>query len=194
MLTKKTNKNNMNSDYRKIYILYFAIAIFLGYIFDLKYNFTNSSKDTASYIATISELLGLSIALTEIFVLKSISEQIKNSIRSLQSYTDISNISIFLSQTKDDLISGKYGKAILRLERIRNVYQENVTAEEISNIGSIHRRNLDKLNSIITLLTITEQKTDKKIKQEKLKEHVSFLTSFNETLVNLKITYKNQIL
>lgn len=184
----------MKTDYRKLYIIYFIIAIGLGYLLDHIYNFTDTTQNTASYIATISELLGLSIALTEIFVLKTVSDQIKTSIGSLQSYTDISNISIFLSQTKDDLISKKYGKAILRLERIRNVYQENIPFEDLSDITSVHRRNLDKLNSIITSLTITEQKTDKKIKEDKLKQHVSFLTNFNEVLINLKITYKNQIL
>ena len=181
----------MKKDYRYIYIVYLAIAIILGFALDKKYDFTNTSQNTASYIATISELLGLSVALTEIFILKKISEEIKNSFSSFQSFSDISTMSIFLSQTKDDLLSGKYSTAVLRLESIKNVYQENLTNDQISDMNSDHRKNLDKLNSIITSLNLSDYSINK-IKQNKLRENISFLTTFNETLISLKITYKNQ--
>lgn len=171
-------------DYRYIYIVYLIIAVLSALWLSSKYNLADNPQNTASLIANTSELLGLAIALTEIFVLTRVTERIRRSIENLQSYSDISSVSIFLSQTKDDLIGKKYGKAILRLEKVRDVYQENLPASELANTTSSHRLNYDKLNSIISTLNMAEnsfstiQKTD-------LTDFVGFLTSFNETIISV---------
>jgi hypothetical protein len=122
-----------------------------------------------------------------------VTKKIKEGIANLQAYSDISNVSIFLSQTKDDLISKKFGKAILRLERIRDVYQENLPVIELETSTSIHRANFDKINSIITALTFADETFPRNLRQSDLQEFVTFLTSFNETLTTLKLTFKNSI-
>lgn len=180
-------------DYRFIYIIYILIAVFSTLWLNQKYELSNDAQSTASLIANASELLGLGIALTEIFVLTRLTDRIKKQIDNLNSYSDISNISIFLSQTKDDLIGKKYGKAILRLEKVRDVYQENLPQSELENIHSTHRANYDQLNSIISTLTIAEDRFTT-IHSDELKNFVVFLTSFNETIVSLKITFKNSVL
>lgn len=181
-------------DYRYIYIVYFIVFGLVALWLNSKYNFTDTEQNTFSYIANVSELLGLAIALTEIFILTNVTKTIKDSIENLQSYSDISNVSIFLSQTKDDLISKKYGKAILRLEKVRDVYQENLPTDELTNPSSIHRINYDTLNSIITTLTIADNSFPGNLTNAELQEFVKFITTFNETLTSLKLTFKNSIL
>ena len=181
-------------DYRYIYIVYLIVFGLIALWLNSLYNFTDKAQNTVSYIADIAGLLGLAIALTEIFVLTNVTKTIKNSIENLQSYSDISNVSIFLSQTKDDLISKKYGKAILRLEKIRDVYQENLPTNELSNPKSEHRINYDTLNSIISTLTIADNSFPGNLTTIKLQEFVHFITAFNETLTSLKLTFKNSIL
>jgi len=180
-------------DYRWIYIIYLGAAILIAKYLDSIYNFTDNPQDSASLIANTSELLGLAIALTEIFVLANLTNRIRRSVENLQSYSDISNVSIFLSQTKDDLIGRKYGKAILRLENVKHIYQENLPANELANTTSLHRANFDSLNSMITKLTLAENSFTS-IPNPELTEYVSFLTSFNETIIALKITFKSSIL
>lgn len=180
-------------DYRYIYIVYFIVAVLTALWLSSKYNLSDNPQNTASLIANTSELLGLAIALTEIFVLTRMTDRIRKSIENLQSYSDISNVSIFLSQTKDDLIGRKYGKAILRLEKVRDVYQENLPNTELANVTSAHRANYDKLNSIITTLNIAENSFST-IQNSELTDFVAFLTTFNETIISLKLTFKNSIL
>lgn len=180
--------------HRFFYIAYLIIFIIAALYLNETYNFTTDKQNTLSFIANLSELLGLSILLTEIFVLNNVAQRIRSSIRNLQSYSDISSISIFLSQTKDDLISKKFGKALLRLEQIRNVYQENLPASELSNIQSLHRTNFDNLNSIINALSLADQNLPRNISQTDLETYVKFLTSFNETLTSLKLTFKTSII
>lgn len=180
-------------DYRYIYIVYAIIAILTALWLNSKYNLSDTPQNTASLIANTSELLGLAIALTEIFVLTRVTDRIRRSIENLQSYSDISSVSIFLSQTKDDLIGQKYGKAILRLEKVRDVYQENLPTEELENISSVHRVNYDKLNSIISTLTMAEHSFST-IPSNELTDSVRFLTSFNETIISLKLTFKHSII
>ncbi|ATL48792.1 hypothetical protein COR50_17380 [Chitinophaga caeni] len=181
------------SDYRYIYIGYLIVVILTALWLNNKYKLSDTPQNTASLIANTSELLGLAIALTEIFILSRVTDRIKRSIENLQSYSDISNVSIFLSQTKDDLIGRKYGKAILRLEKVRDVYQESLPASELENTTSVHRINFDKLNSIISTLTMAENSFGN-LPTTDLQEFVTFLTSFNETLTSLKMTFKNSIL
>ncbi|MDI9342728.1 MAG: hypothetical protein QM534_19300 [Sediminibacterium sp.] len=182
-----------NIDYRLIYIGYFIVTVTVTLFLSYTYKLSDQPKDTISLIANASELFGLSVALTEIFILSRLTDRIRKSIESLQSYSDISNISIFLSQTKDDLIRNKYGKAILRLEKVRDVYQENLPPIELSNTTSIHRKNYDTLNSMISTLTMAEQGSSS-ISKKDLNEFVTFLTSFNEIITSLKLTFKNSIL
>jgi hypothetical protein len=180
-------------DYRWLYLTYLAIFVSAALMLDSKYCLSDNAQNTASLIANTSELYGLSIALTEIFVLTKLTERIRKSIVSLQSYSDVSSVSIFLSQIKDDLITKKYGKAILRLEKVRDVYQENLPSNELGIASSIHRANYDKLNSIISTLTIAEDSISG-IPNTDLQEFVKFITSFNETLISLKLTFKNEII
>ena len=179
-------------DYRFIYIVYMIIAFLIAMWLNNTYNLSDNPQNTTSLIANTSELLGLAIVLTEIFVLTGVTKRIKKSIENLQSYSDITIISIYLSQTKDDLIGGKYGKAILRLEKVREVYQENLPETELANTTSIHRINYDKLNSIISTLTMVDNRSC--ISNTDLKNFVGFLTSFNESIISLKLTFKNSIL
>jgi len=180
-------------DYRYIYIVYLVVAVLTALWLSSKYNLSDTPQNTASLIANTSELLGLAIALTEIFVLTRVTDRIRRSIENLQSYSDISSVSIFLSQTKDDLIGKKYGKAILRLEKVRDVYQENLPVSELANTSSTHRANYDKLNSIISTLNMAENSFST-IQNTDLRDFVGFLTSFNETIISLKLTFKNSIL
>ncbi len=180
-------------DYRYIYIIYIIIAVLMALWLSSEYNLSDTNQNTASLIANTSELLGLAIALTEIFVLSRVTDRLKKSIKNLQAYSDISNISIFLSQTKDDLVNKKYGKAILRLEKVRDVYQENLPSKELENITSIHRANYDRLNSMITTLTMLENSFGA-IPNHDLTDFVNFLTSFNEIIISLKITFKSTII
>lgn len=188
---KKIDFNKI--DYRFIYIGYLIVIVIVTLLLNRIYKLSEGPKDTFSLIANASELLGLSVALTEIFILTRLTDKIRRSIESLQSYSDISNISIFLSQTKDDIIGSKYGKAILRLEKVRDVYQENLPPTELSDTTSNHRKNFDTLNSMISTLTLIEQGSSS-ISKKSLTEFVTFLTSFNETITSLKITFKNSIL
>ena len=180
-------------DYRYIYIVYAIVAILTALWLNSKYQLIEDDKDVVSLIANTSELLGLSIALTEIFVLSRVTEKIRKSLENLQSYSDVSNVSIFLTQTKDDIVAKKYGTAILRLEKVRDIYQENIPATELENTSSIHRVSYDKINSIITSLTMAETRS-KNITQNELTDFVKFLTTFNETIISLKVTFKNSIL
>jgi hypothetical protein len=180
--------------HRYLYFAYLIIFVIAALYLNSVYNFTTGKQNTLSYIANLSELLGLSIALTEIFVLNNVTQRIRTSIQSLQSYSDISNVSIFLSQTKDDLVSKKFGKAVLRLEQIRDVYQENLPTDELSNLTSSHRTNFDSLNSIITALSLADETFPRNISQTDLESYVKFLTSFNETLTSLKLTFKTSII
>lgn len=180
-------------DYRYIYIVYAIIAVLTALWLNSKYNLSDNNQNTASLIANTSELLGLAIALTEIFVLTRVTDRIRKSIENLQSYSDISSVSIFLSQTKDDLIGKKYGKAILRLEKVRDVYQENLPTNELANTSSVHRINYDRLNSMISTLTMLENSFST-IPNNDLNDFVSFLTSFNETIISLKLTFKSSII
>lgn len=168
--------------------MFMLVAISL----DVVYNLTDNSQDTISYIANVSELLGLTIALTEILVLRKLTDKIKTSIANFYSYSDISDVSIFLSQTKDDLIYEKYGKAMIRLEKVRDVYHENLPDNELSNIKSPHRMNYDRLNSMISKLTMAD--SGGKIPRSELFDFVAFLTTFHETLLSLKLTFKKSIL
>lgn len=180
-------------DYRYIYIVYLIVAVLTALWLSSKYDLSDTPQNTASLIANTSELLGLAIALTEIFVLTRVTDRIRRSIENLQSYSDISSVSIFLSQTKDDLIGKKYGKAILRLEKVRDVYQENLPVSELANTSETHRANYDKLNSIISTLNMAENSFST-IQNTDLTDFVGFLTSFNETIISLKLTFKNSIL
>lgn len=180
-------------DYRYIYIVYLIVAVLIALWLNSKYNLSDNPQNTGSLIANTSELLGLAIALTEIFVLARVTNRIRQSILNLQSYSDISNVSIFLSQTKDDLVGRKYGKAILRLEKVRDVYQENLPLNELANTTSIHRINYDRLNSMISTLTMAENSFSS-IPNTDLTDFVGFLTTFNETITSLKLTFKNSIL
>lgn len=181
-------------DYRLIYIGYLILFVLAALYFNRNGDFTKDLQSTTSYIANVSELLGLAIALTEIFALHSLTKRLKKSLNSLQSYSDISNISVFLSQTKDDILSNKYGRALLRLENIKNVYHENIPLTELSITTSIHRRNYDQLNSIINKLQFAEVNFSRRISASDMEECVTFLTSFNETLTSLKLTFKNDII
>jgi len=190
---KRKFKVMTKPDYRYIYIVYAIVAILTALWLNSKYKLIEDDKDVVSLIANTSELLGLSIALTEIFVLSRVTERIRKSLENLQSYSDISNVSIFLTQTKDDIVARKYGTAILRLEKVRDIYQENIPATELENTSSIHRVSYDKINSIITSLTMAET-WSKTITQNELTDFVKFLTTFNETIISLKVTFKNSIL
>lgn len=180
-------------DYRYIYIVYIIVAVLVALWLNSEYKLAEDPQNTASLIANTAELLGLAIALTEIFVLIRVTDRIRKSIENLQSYSDISSVSIFLSQTKDDLVSKKYGKAILRLEKVRDVYQENLPTKELENTTSTHRVNYDRLNSMISTLTMAENSFTT-IPNNDLTDFVNFLTSFNETIVSLKLTFKSSIL
>lgn len=190
---KRKFKVMTKPDYRYIYIVYTIVAILTALWLNSKYQLIEDDKDVVSLIANTSELLGLSIALTEIFVLSRVTEKIRKSLENLQSYSDVSNVSIFLTQTKDDIVAKKYGTAILRLEKVRDIYQENIPATELENTSSIHRVSYDKINSIITSLTMAETRS-KNITQNELTDFVKFLTTFNETIISLKVTFKNSIL
>lgn len=190
---KRKFKVMTKPDYRYIYIVYAIVAILTALWLNSKYQLIEDDKDVVSLIANTSELLGLSIALTEIFVLSRVTEKIRKSLENLQSYSDVSNVSIFLTQTKDDIVAKKYGTAILRLEKVRDIYQENIPATELENTSSIHRVSYDKINSIITSLTMAETRS-KNITQNELTDFVKFLTTFNETIISLKVTFKNSIL
>jgi hypothetical protein len=180
-------------DYRSIYLVYFGVAVLAAILLAKAFKLANNPQDTVSLVANTAELLGLAIALTEIFVLTKVTDRIRKSIENLQSYSDISSVSIFLSQTKDDLVSEKYGKAILRLEKVRDVYQENLPNNELENTTSVHRANYDRLNSMISNLTMAEN-SFRAISNGELNDFVNFLTSFNETIISLKLTFKSSIL
>lgn len=179
-------------DYRWIYAVYLIGFILVAIILSNKYCLSNNAQNTASLVANTSELYGLSVALTEIFLLSNIANKIKKTIASLQSYSDISSVSIFLSQTKDDLLLKKYSRAVVRLEGIRDVYQENLPEGELDIPSSSHRKNLDMLNSIITALTMAES-SGTIIPHVELQQFVKFITIFNETLTSLKLTFKKSI-
>jgi hypothetical protein len=176
------------------YTGYLIFFIVIGLWLDSKYNLADTPQNKAQYVATISELFGVSIALTEIFIIKAIATFVRASVNSLQSYSDISTVSIFLSQIKDDLIAKKFGKAILRLEKVRDVYQENLSSDELQMQASAHRTNYDKINSIISTLTIVDDTYTRNLSEPDLQDFVKFLTTFNETLISLKLTFKQSIL
>jgi hypothetical protein len=190
---KLLNIQLLMKDYRLIYIIYLIIAILSALSFNAIYNLSDTPQNAASLIANTSELLGLAIALTEIFVLTGVTDRVRKSIDGLRSYSDISSVSIFLSQTIDDLTASKYGKAILRLEKIRDVYQENLSEGELLKITSIHRENYDKLNSMILKLSMVDSSFTTLSKSD-LKKNINFLISFNEIIISLKITFKKSIL
>ncbi|MBY8964028.1 hypothetical protein KJK34_14825 [Flavobacterium sp. D11R37] len=183
----------MNFDHRYFYIIYLIVAAMIGFYIDEKYNFSQDPQDTISLIANLSEFLGLAIALTEIFILTKLTSKIKKNLESFRSYTDVSIIPASLSQIKDDLISEKYGKATLRLEKIRDIYQESLPSNELENTSSSHRINFDKLNSIISTLLMMES-LSLKLKEHDLEDYVKFLTTFNKSIISLKLTFKDSIL
>lgn len=179
--------------HRHLYILYTITFVFAAYVLNKIYNLSNDANNTFSLIANTSELLGLAITFTEIFVLASETEKMQHSLDSLHSYSSVSNLVNILSQTKEDLINQKYSRAVLRLEQIRDTYRENLSDDQLTNVASSHRKNFDKLNSMITALNLIDLKKSK-ISRADLTNFLKFLTDFNETILVLKITFKKSIL
>jgi|GEM_PF-4596853 len=178
-------------EYRLLHIFYIVLAIIVGYLLDLKYDFTSDAQNTASYIATISELTGLTIALTEIFAVKNLVKEIKTNFKNLQSFSEITSLSNNVVQIKFDLLNMKYVHASLKLEELRKIYRQNLTDAQVSD--PFHRKNLERLSSIITKVHISTYSSST-LKKGDVFKYIEFLTAFDDSLISLKNNFKDKII
>ena len=178
-------------DDRWLYLIYLILLIITAYIINKSFNLMNDAVNSASYIATISEIYGITIALTEIFILRNTTDKIKRKFNSLEAYSDITEMTKFLSQVIEDITNNRYTFAKEKLKKITEFYHENLKVDVLSDINSVHRKNYDQLNNIIFHLHVIGIR---KLRNNKIMEFVKFLTNFNETLLSMKIELKNTII
>lgn len=184
----------MKKDHRYIYILHIIIIVGGGLLLNQVYNFTDNAQNTAAFVATVSELLGLSIALTELFFVSQLTQKIVGSIDNLHKFSELTLSSSSISQIREDLVSAKYGKAVLRLEKVRDSYHQSIDQSELLTTTSIHRTNYDKINSIISKLSMFDDGQNKSLPRSDVQDAIAFLTSFSETITSLKLKHKQSIL
>lgn len=190
---KKRIKKIMKN-YRYWYFAYILIAIIIYFCLNEKLLIIDTDiSGKISLIASISELLGLSIALTEIFVINNLYTEIKNKFKSLLTYKDSIDSINLISSVLQDISNNKYSIAIYKLETIRDSYQALFPVETIENIFSDERKNIDKLNNIITKITLKESQSIK-LKKELEKNYIDFLLKLNINFNNINNNLREELI
>ncbi|KGO85208.1 hypothetical protein [Flavobacterium suncheonense] len=181
-------------NYRYWYIAYIVFAIIIYFCLSKKLSIADTDvSGKISLIASISELLGLSIALTEIFVINNLYTEIKNKFQNLFTFRESIDSINLISSVLQDISNNKYSIAIYKLETIRDSYQGLFPVEIIEDTLSEERRNIDKLNNIITKITLKESQSGK-LKKELEKNYIDFLLKLNINFNNISNNLKEELL
>ncbi len=172
----------MNKKFRYFYFLYFASAI--GMYFFLKYLLINeknanqpfSLNDKISLIASISELLGLLIAITEIFFTQSIYKELKDKFKSVFDFNNTKNSIEKIKSLIDSFNKKEIDISIYYIHQIREEYIQTIDPKTLNDDNSKESKNLSEITKITaTLLNI---KDDNKLFEKKK-------VKINERLLNI---------
>jgi hypothetical protein len=92
-----------------------------------------------------------------------------------------------------DISNNKYSIAIYKLQIIRDSYQALFSREIIENVLSIERKNIDKINNIITKITLKESRSTK-LKKDEEKNYINFLLNLNINFNTINNNLKDELL
>ncbi len=171
---------------KKRYISYSIFAVIFAFVVW----FCSDKPDLFSIIANTSELLGLSITMTEIFLMRTKIEELKTKMQSLQIYKDSFNVKTLITLTKDDISNDKYSKAHTRMLVIKDILDELMPQESLFDTTSANRQLYDTLRSTMDFISLNiSKKHNNKVKNE----HLSFLNLLDIEIVKIQITSKKRI-
>jgi hypothetical protein len=180
--------------YRNWYYVYIGVAIIIYfYLVNVLPSNDTDESGKISLIASISELLGLSIALTEIFVVNNLYEELKSKFKNLFTYKDNVNSINLISSILQDISNNKYSIAIYKLQIVRDSYQALFSREITENVLSVERKNIDKINNIITKITLKESQSTK-LKKDEEKNYINFLLKLNINFNTINNNLKDELL
>jgi hypothetical protein len=193
-INKKWEDKKIMKKYRYWYLAYIILG-FIAYFYLCKRLSIEDTDESGkiSLIASISELLGLSIALREIFVVNNLYTEIKNKFQNLFTYRESIDSINLISSVLQDISNNKYSIAIYKLETIRDSYQALFSLEIIEDTFSEERKNIDKLNNIITKITLKESQSSK-LKKELEKNYIDFLLKLNINFNSINNNLKEELI
>lgn len=171
---------------KRRYLIYSIFAVIFAFVVW----FCSDNPDLFSIIANTSELLGLSITMTEIFLMRSKIEELKIKMESLQKYKDSFNVKTLIILTKDDISNDKYSKAHTRLLIIKEIFDELIPQESLFDTTSNNRQLYDTLLSTMDFISLNiSKKHNTKVKNE----HLSFLNLLDIEIVKIQKTSKKEL-